>query len=367
MPKTSITDLLCPSGNGVFTVNAASEKKAELHRNLYQSDDPIIVQNKHQQQLTRFFDGAVSRSVAMLGICSDTGGGIQRGANWGPLYIRQKIQQGNASNIYMDLGDVRVIPHLLHDKYLNEETLQSCQKALYGKVCDRPVSPLSIAELVLTKIYQQKPSIRLFGLGGDHSVSYPLMKSFLKAKKTQGRRCALVHFDAHTDLLTERLGIDLCFSSWLTHVLPYFDSPEHVVQLGIRSTAQSKEHWQSTFGIKQYWASEIQKRGMEYFCYQIIDKFKAENIDEIYISFDIDALDSSIVSATGTPEPNGLLLEDALIAIALFRAAFPITGADLVEVAPMVNPNHQLNEPESTLLAAKRISEALLHAMRHSG
>lgn len=363
---TSIIDFLCPAGNGVFTVNTASDKKAELHRHLYHSDDPVIVENKHQQQLTNFFDGNASSNVAMLGICSDSGGGIQRGANWGPLYIRQKIQQGNASNIYDDLGDVHVIPHLLHDKYLNEATIQECQQALYGKVCDKPVSPLSIAEAALDIIYEKKPDIRLFGLGGDHSVSYPFLKTFLKAKKAVGKRCALIHFDAHTDLLDKRLGIDLCFGSWLTHILPHFESPSHVVQLGIRSTAQSKDHWQSTFGLTQYWAHEIQKRGMEFFCYQIIDKFKQENIDEIYITFDIDALDSTVVSATGTPEPEGLLLEDVLIAIALFRAAFPITGADLVEVAPMVNPFHRLNEPESTLLAAKRISEALLHAMRHS-
>lgn len=366
MKDAELSDFLCPAGNGVFTVSTASDKKSELHRHLYQSDDPVIVQNKYQQQLRHFFEGNANTSVAMLGICSDTGGGIQRGANWGPLYVRQKIHQGNASHIYADLGDVRVIPHLLHDKYLNAETIKSCQQALYDRDCQLPVSPLSIAEAALDKIYYDMPSIRLFGLGGDHSVSYPLIKSYLRAKQKQGRRCGLIHFDAHTDLLDKRLGIDLCFGSWLTHVLPYFESPKHIFQIGIRSTAKSKEHWQSTFGLTQYWASEIQKRGMEFFCYQMIELLKQEKIDELYVTFDIDALDASLASATGTPEAGGLLLEDVLIAIALFRAAFPISGADLVEVAPMVNALNQSNEPESTLLAAKRISEALLHAMRHS-
>ena len=359
-------DLLCPPGAGVYTVNTAKDKKIALHRYLYQSIDSIAVNNKYKQTLSNFFETEQVSSVAMIGICSDTGGGIQRGANWGPLFIREKIQQGNASKIYTDLGDVRVIPHLLHDKYLNEDTIKTCQKALYQREVDLPVSPLSIAHNALETIYTHKPSIRLFGLGGDHSVSYPLLKTYLSSKKQQGIKCGLIHFDAHTDLLKSRLGIDLCFGSWLTHVLADFECPSHIAQLGIRSTAKSKEHWQSTFGIKQYWANEIRQQGIEHFCHQIIESFKSKNIEEIYITFDIDALDSSIASATGTPEPEGLMLDDVLIAIALFRASFAITGADLVEVAPLVNPYHQINEPESTLLAAKRISEALLHAMHHS-
>ena len=51
------------------------------------------------------------------------------------------------------------------------------------------------------------------------SVSYPLTKAYLTAKKKQGKRAAIIHFDAHTDLLVERLGIDLCFGSWCTHIL----------------------------------------------------------------------------------------------------------------------------------------------------
>lgn len=358
--------LLCPPGNGVFTVNTAADKKSKLHTSMYQSADPVTVNNHYQADLAHFFESKSASPVALLGICSDCGGGIQRGANWGPLFIREKIQQSSAANRYTDLGDVKVIPHLLHDKYLNKQTIQACQKALFNTENDLPVSPLSIAEYVLTLLYQQKPSTRLLGLGGDHSVSYPLVNAYLTSKKAKGITCGLIHFDAHTDLLESRLGIDICFGSWLTHVLPNFKSPSHVAQLGIRSTAQSQSHWESTFGIKQYWSNEIRDKGIEVCCNNIVEQFKAQGIDEIYITFDIDALDSSIASATGTPEKEGLYLEDVLIAIAIFRASFPITGADLVEVAPLVNPNHQLNEPESTLLAAKRITEALLHALKYS-
>lgn len=361
---TNLEQLLCPPGCGVFTVNTAKEKKAGLHQRLYGGDEADFVEQQYKQQLQNFIDRAGSAEPALLGICSDTGGGIQRGANWGPLFIREKLQLGNYAESYLDIGDVRVIPHLLHDKYINQTTLENCRQALYpdqSQYRDLPVSPLSIAENALDLIYELSPNQKILALGGDHSVSYPLVKSFLKAKNAQGIRCGLIHFDAHTDLLETRLGIDICFGSWLTHVLSDFQHPNDVAQFGIRSTARSKDHWQQTFGIKQYWASEIVENGITEFCQQTIENFKANGVDEIYISFDIDALDASIASATGTPEFEGLRLEDCLIAINLFASAFPITGADLVEVAPMVNPNFSPKEPESTLLAAQRLCEALLN------
>lgn len=146
-----------------------------------------------------------------------------------------------------DLGGIRVIPHLLSDKYLNEATLANCRKALYhddqSNYC---VSPLSITEDVLHDFYAQFPDKGIFGLGGVHSVSYPLTKAYLQAKKKQGKRTAIIHFDAHTDLLIERLGIDLCFGSWCTHILDDLPVPEHLIQVGIRSTGKSKQHWEIT-------------------------------------------------------------------------------------------------------------------------
>lgn len=365
MSLDKLQTLLCPPGNGVYTVNTAKEKKQQLHQRMYDTYQEDEVLQKYQQTLTSFIEQDNKASaIALLGLCSDCGGGIQRGANWGPLFIREKLQAGRFAENYLDLGDVRTIPHLLHDKYLNEQTITSCRDALYqNKTSQLPVSPLSIAELALTELYQYKPNTKVLALGGDHSVSYPLVKTYLASRHQHNRRCALIHFDAHTDLLVSRLGIDLCFGSWLTHVLEGFENPSHVAQFGIRSSGKPKTHWQSTFGIQQFWAHEIQQQGIESFCHAVIEYFQQENIDELYISFDIDALDASIASATGTPEPGGLSLEQALIAISLFSAAFPVTGADVVEVAPMVNPAFSKAEPENTLLAAQRISEALLYAM----
>lgn len=351
---------LVPPGAGVYTVNTAKERKQNIHQLLYKTHQPKEVASLFKQHL----EGIVSipqDKLALLGVCSDTGGGILRGANWGPLFIREQLYQSRVGEKLIDLGDTRVIPHLLHDKYLNHATIASCQRALYGHANELAVSPLSIAEATLDLLYQDIESFRLLALGGDHSVSYPLVKSYLRAKTN--KKIGLIHFDAHTDLLRERLGIDLCFGSWLTHVLPFFEQPSDVIQIGIRSSGKPKSHWENEFGIKQYWSSEVVECGMEQVIDECVSIFQQKKIEEIYISFDIDALDSRFASATGTPEPGGLTLEDACLAITSLGEHFSVTGADLVEVAPFVQSMTEVPEPQTTLHSAKCISEHLIDAM----
>jgi agmatinase len=117
-----------------------------------------------------------STKPLLIGIPSDTGGGIQRGANWGPLFIRE--QTHNLHKNVIDIGDVKTIPHLLHDKYLNEETLNHLKKVHYNGE-QLPVSPLSIAEFVYQDIYQKNPNAKIIALGGDHSISYPIVKQWI--------------------------------------------------------------------------------------------------------------------------------------------------------------------------------------------
>lgn len=356
-----LKQMLCPPGAGVFTVNTAKDKKEALYQRLYQNADRERVESTFYASLDKL-NSLSHHQVALLGICSDAGGGIQRGANWGPLYIREKLYQANIGERLVELGDVRVNPHLLHDKYLNEQTIQSCQEAMYGEKNVLPVSPLSIAETCLTHCYETIRDCRILGLGGDHSVSYPLVKTYLKAKQKQNKKVALIHFDAHTDLLVSRLGIDICFGSWVTHILGELAKPSYAIQLGIRSSGQPQSHWESTFGVKQIWAKEIKQHGIARYTNEAIAYLKAEKIEEIYISFDIDALDASIAGATGTPEPNGLSVNQALESIGLFTDAFSLTGADLCEVAPLVNQGDP-TQPEKTLDASLQIITHFIKAM----
>lgn len=369
MSIDQLIPLLCPPGNGVFTVNTAKERKEKLHLDLYKAKEEGEVLKAWKKDIKKLDQN----QVALLGVCSDCGGGIQRGANWGPLYIRQYLYEllsYKEEERLTDLGDIRVIPHLLHDKYLNEATLANCRKALYDNhTSPFPVSPLSMTEFALEKIYESYPALKVITLGGDHSVSYPATKAFLKHKKKMGKKVAIIHFDAHTDLLKERLGIDLCFGSWCTHILEDLPGPDHLIQLGIRSSGKERGHWESSFGVQQFWNDEFNKDPLGV-GEKVLNFLKEKKVDELYVSFDIDALDESEASATGTPETNGLKTDDCLQVLHQLTQEFPITGADLMEVAPHVKaPSLQNNlnpEPETTLTNATSLLNFFLESMWRS-
>jgi len=359
-----MTQCLCPPGDGVFTVNTAKERKDALRTKLYGQTEGI--EQIWKESLLKIEES--EHKAAILGISSDCGGGILRGANWGPLFLRSTLIEQQPHIDAFDLGDVRVIPHLLHDKYLNEGTIENCQKALYQSTEEGyHVSPLSITEDVCDGFYQHYPNKGIFGIGGDHSISYPLTKSYLKAKRDAGKRTAIIHFDAHTDLLVERLGIDLCFGSWCTHILEFLPAPHHLIQFGIRSSGKDKSHWESTFGVKQHWAHEIRERGAQAIVDEVIAQLQADNVDELYVSFDIDALDEQWASATGTPEGNGMTPDEAMIILKALSERFPITGADMMEIAPFTDSSLVgQSSSETTLREGAKISAFLLDAINRS-
>lgn len=357
----SLSQLLVAPGQGVYTVHTGKERREKIAKILYQANNDQEATISWKKSFNEKFN---NNNLILLGIPSDNGGGILRGANWGPLAIREKLYQNN-KNPWFDIGDIRVIPHLLHDKYLNESTIKLCRQALYqDENVSYPVSPLSITEMVSDLILKQDKTI--FSLGGDHSVSYPLVKSWLKNQKRKKIKSAIIHFDAHTDLSVNRLGIDLCFGTWAFHILDDLDNRDHLIQIGIRSTAQTKEYWEKTIGVKQYWSEDVQKTGPENIAKEIIQKLNLDKIDELYISFDIDAIDSEYVSATGTPEDSGITPDQAILIIDKLKDHFKISGADLVEVAPYISSDKRKQnsiEPESTMLTAKMIAEKLIEVL----
>ena len=356
-----IQQYLCPPGNGVFTVHTAKEHKLSLQLKLYNESNPTNVLKAWKSSLSQLES---SKLPCLLGITSDTGGGIQRGANWGPLFIRNQLL--DYTEKYFDLGDTKTIPHLLHDKYLNAETIKSCQNALYGENPENlPVSSLSITENFCESFHKHFPEKSLFSLGGDHSISYSTVKPWLLAKKDIKTKTAIIHFDAHTDLMDKRLGIDICFGSWAYHMIELLDSPDLLMQFGIRSSGKEKSYWEKTLGVKQYWNTDFTNSGEDIILQETIQHLKSKGVTELYISFDIDALDSQFASATGTPEDNGLSLKQCTHLITGLSDHFEITGADLVEVAPFVrNTNSKVPEPDTTLNSAKIIAKTLIGVLK---
>ena len=353
---TAINRFLCPAGDGVYTVSTGTAYKQQLQHTLYQATGQTV-QNAWQQQLKSF---TPNTKPCLLGICCDSGGGILRGANWGPLFIRNALYEIMSPNQVMDLGDVRIIPQLLLDDYHSDNLLQQCRIALYGEPQPYPVSPLSITEHFVATLLASHPQQTLLSFGGDHSVSYALIKPYLFAK--QNIKTAIVHFDAHTDLLPHRLGVPVCFGSWTSHILPLLEDPSHLIQLGIRATKKSKLEWEKNLGIKQFWADEINAMSVDSLCEQLLNYLSKRNIQELYVTVDIDVLDNSAAAATGTPEPGGLDPNTLKTVIKVLGQSFKISGADIMEVAPFsIPPNtpKREDEPKRTLFNAASIAQSL--------
>lgn len=287
--------------------------------------------------------------VCLLGVPSDTGAGFRKGANHGPNGVRTQLLRRVDSRYHdeasIDLGDVFCIPHLLSEEMLSEDQRQRCQAAIYGAgelEPSWPVSPLGLTYEVLINRYQQDTDhdpIKPIVIGGDHSVGWPAFKAaFDFWERDRGEKLGLLHFDAHTDLLPSRLGVDYCFATWAYHANELLNRDGRLYQVGIRTSGKTKAHWESTLNVRQMWADEARSLSAKAAADDMIERFGRLGATRLYVSNDIDGTDPYWASATGTPEPNGL--EPGWVSEVTRRVgeAFPLIGADLVEVAPTLEP-----------------------------
>jgi agmatinase len=168
-------------------------------------------------------------------------------------------------------------------------------------------------------------------LGGDHSVTIPLMRAFDQAVDGP---FGVLHFDAHPDLCdvfeghrwshacTERRALEL---SGL--------EPQHLIFVGLRSFVREewdflKEHPEITC----YTARQCYQRGIEAITAEVVERLRG--VPAIYFTLDIDGLDPAYAPGTGTPEGGGLTTRDLLELVRRVFQELPVRAMDVVEVAP---------------------------------
>ncbi len=351
---STLQQLLTPAGGGIHVVSTGLAETKALQRSIYGAARDEDIDGAWQAKLGEL----ASAKVALLGVPSDSGAGFVRGANQGPSQIRKFLLADRQHEIHkaavVDVGDVRVIPHLLSAEMISDAQRARCREALYGDPkSELPVAPLDQCELALRCLRGLNPDIVPVVLGGDHSVGWPAFRACQSWAQDTQRRIGLLHFDAHTDLLKERLGVRYCFATWAYHANELLQRDGRLVQVGIRASGKTKEHWESTLGVRQYWPDEYQSKSTSDMVEEIAQRFAERRVDCLYISNDIDGTDSAFASATGTPEPNGLHPDQVSELSIELGARFPLVGADLVEVAPPLASN-LANEPETTMQTASR-------------
>tara|TARA_Y100001970_G_scaffold235743_1_gene294950 strand:+ start:9769 stop:10701 length:933 start_codon:yes stop_codon:yes gene_type:complete len=165
-------------------------------------------------------------------------------------------------------------------------------------------------------------------LGGEHSITCGCIKPFAKRYK----KLTLLHFDAHADLRESYAGEKFSHASAIKRCIDYKNVS--VVSFGIRniSVEEIPILKKNQNRIKIYWAKDKKKWNLNNFKRQIKNK-------DVYITFDVDGFDSSIMPATGTPEPGGIFWDEALKIIKIACKNSRVVGADVNELAPIKSFN----------------------------
>ncbi len=287
-------------------------------------------------------------SDIIIGMPFDTGSGNIRGQAFTPFYFRNYLKKHNIifENLF-DLGDIKVIPQLVHDNWINDKIKSRCQKYLYGTSISKdihslPVAPLSLLEAFANSFHLFYPDKKIITIGGDHSITYPLLSTLLDSRPEM----AIIQFDAHTDLLPSRMGLDLTYGSWASKILPKLSTPSNLIQVGIRDTFQSKSYWQKELSISQFWSQDIHDQGVDHISNLIVDDLKKRSVTNIYITIDIDVIDPQFVTATAVKSPNGILPHEIIILINKLKNSFNLLGADICEINPLIG-NHS-DEPNNS-------------------
>ena len=371
----SFWQLMRPPGSGIPVFSTGTSASTELQRQIYgvihadaKTADPQALETLWKHSLQGL--GATKRpQVAILGVPLDTGAGIRRGAAAGPVAVRQalyalpEVQEWLRSGSLIDLGDIYVNPHLLHDEMLSREQIEASQKAMYSGAeptlrDSLPVSALSQAKRVLSDLLNAYPDLRVFVIGGDHSCAWPVTEVMAaRYPKT----LSIVQPDAHTDLLPARLGVKYCFGTWSFHANELLGRGGKLVQLGIRQSGREQEHWESTTGVRQFWARELNGLSDADAVKAVVKHLESIGVRQIYLSNDIDGTDESEASATGTPAAAGLRSSFLIQMIGELGKRFELVAADVMEVAPDLGETAE--ERDGTCRLAARYAAASIQAM----
>jgi agmatinase len=164
-------------------------------------------------------------------------------------------------------------------------------------------------------------------IGGNHSISYPLVKHLFE----HGEVANVIVIDAHADLRDSYKGnrfSNACAVRRIAELIGF----EHVTEIGVRSSSE-EEYWLLKEKIKLCDAEMLRERGVE----GVLNELEGEAVGKTYLSIDIDALDPSIAPGVEHPEPCGMSLETMISLIHGIVKKDNVVACDVVEVNPKLD------------------------------
>ena len=254
--------------------------------------------------------------VAVIDVPLDKNSSFRRGPALGPAHIRERLHCGSAnltaengfnlaeSRRWRDLGDL---------VFREDQPEFAVIEAAIGGIVGRGARPLS--------------------LGGDHSITYPILRAVARAHPG----LTILHIDAHPDLYDELDG------NRHSHACPFARIMEEgltarLVQVGIRTINPLQREQIKRFGVET-----IEMRDWSF---ERLPHFEGP----LYVSLDLDALDPAFAPGVSHHEPGGFSTREALRIIQSLTV--PVVGADIVELNPLADVNAM-----TAMVAAKLLKE----------
>jgi len=242
--------------------------------------------------------------LAIIGIRYDENSSFTKGAADAPPQIRAALRSEawnltsengidlSSDSTFFDAGDIEPVP--------GSEMSTLIENSIYTLIADG-LAPIS--------------------LGGDHSITYPIVRAFAR----KFNNLSVLHFDAHPDIYDSYQG------NRYSHASPFARIMEHklvkrLVQVGIRTmTADQREQ------VKRFGVQSVEMRNLT-------PNLQLEFDSPVYISFDVDALDPAFAPGVSHREPGGLSTRQAIDLIQRLKGK--VVGADIVEFNPRMDPLH---------------------------
>src|ERR1043166_2902816 len=242
--------------------------------------------------------------LAILGIRYDENSSFTKGAADAPPQIRAALRSDawnlttengtdlSGENVFFDAGDIEPVA--------GSDMFSLIENSVYTLIADG-MAPIS--------------------LGGDHSITYPIVRAFARKYKD----LSVVHFDAHPDIYDNFQGNRNSHASPFARIMEQ-KLVKRLVQVGIRTfTAHQREQ------VKKFGVESIEM-------HQLANGLQLEFDSPVYISFDVDALDPAFAPGVSHREPGGMTTRQAIDIIQSLKGQ--VVGADIVEFNPRMDPLH---------------------------
>ena len=241
-----------------------------------------------------------------------------------PFGLEKTVSYGGGTN----RGPKEIIK-ASHQVELFDEDLN---KEPYKNIGIRTLQPFPIKKNIIDALKQIENINKLLlnnnkfplVLGGEHSLTPGSIRPFIKKFK----KIYLLHFDAHADLRNSYNGNKFSHASAIRRCLD--NSNVSLVSFGIRNISLNEISFlkKNKKRIKIFWAKDKPKWNLSEFKKIIKNK-------KVYLTFDVDGLDASLMPATGTPEPGGLFWNETIKIIKIAAQSSQIVGADINELSPI--------------------------------